>query len=360
MSIIKCPECQRPVSSMAGTCPHCGARIADNLVKCDHCGNFCTKDLDTCPTCGNPLKKPVQTKPETSAPIPQKRKKSRGCLWRFVLLLVVAAILGGGGYLWYLQMEEKREARDLQMLSGAMNPDFYEQFLQDHPNSPHVADVRRRMEQLLAEADEWQDVLRSKKRIDLLRFQQAHPNSLHSRECRDMIDSIDWLDARNIGTVEAMQDYMANHPDGLYTSEASDTLNAIIKSRITPEEKSLIRGVLNTFFTRGLAKQDSLCIAECIADSMARFCNTRNATPNQILSFAKEKMAEDVIGIHYIIDSGMNVRRETLSDGKLGIAADFSLEETVNRTDASRPTFHTYHVTTLLNSERKIVLMNIK
>lgn len=361
MSIIKCPECLHPVSSMAGTCPYCGVKIADHVIKCESCGNYCSKDHTECPMCGQPLKK-AQQEPirPVAQPEPPKKKKKGGCLTTLITLLLLAALAGGGYYLWHLHSEKQLEERDYAMLDNVMNPTFYEQFLQEHPNSVYCPDVKRRMEQLLAEADEWQDVLKSRKRIHLLRFQQAHPNSLHARECRDMIDSIDWLDACNIGSAEAMQDYMSNHPDGLYTSAAADTLNKIIKSRITPEEKSIIRGVLNSFFTRGLAQQDSACIAEAIPETMKRFCGVRNATPNQILSFAKEKMAEDVIGIHYLIDTGMNVRRETLEDGSLGVAVDFALEETVNRVDVSKPSFRTYHVTSLLNADRKIVQMNIR
>ena len=365
MSIIKCPECLHPISSMAGTCPHCGVKIADNLVKCEGCGNYCTKSHDVCPICGKVLKKPQQapsstTNEQPAASVPPRKRKSHGCLVSLICLLLLAALAAGAYYLWHMKQEQQREEQDYAMLENVMNPSFYEQFLQEHPNSAYAPDVKRRMDQLLAEADEWKDVLKTKKRIHLLRFQQAHPNSLHSRECRDMIDSIDWADALGIGSAEAMQDYMSNHPDGLYVTAAADSLNKIIKSRITPEEKSIIRGVLNTFFTRGLAQQDSACIAEAIPDSMVRFCGVRGARPNQILSFAKEKMAEDVIGIHYLIDTGMNVRRETLEDGSLGVAVDFALEETVNRADVSKPSFRTYHVTTLLNADRKIVQMNIR
>ena len=364
MSIIKCPECQQPVSSMAGTCPHCGVKIAGNIVRCNNCGNYCSTGQKECPTCGTALKAPTEsTKPEetTTRPSAAPTKKKRGCIGPLILFLLLAVLIAGGLYWWHLQRQQQREAQDYAMLENVMNPAFYEQFLREHPGSQYAPDVKRRMDLLLAEADEWQQVLQSRKRIHLLRFQQAHPNSLHARECRDMIDSIDWLDARGIGTAEAMQDYISNHPDGLYASEAADSLNRIITSRITPEEKSVIRGVLNAFFSRGLALQDSACIAESMADStMERFCNTRQATPNQILSFTKEKMAEDVIGIHYLIDTGMNVRRETLPDGTLGVSADFALEETVNRADVSKPSFHTYRVAVLLNAERKIVQMNIK
>ena len=132
------------------------------------------------------------------------------------------------------------------------------------------------------------------------------------------------------------------------------------RERITPEERSVVRGIYNDFFTRGMARQDSACIAEVIPDTMIRFCATPAARPNQILSFTREKMRPDVIGVHYLIDPDMRMRRETLEDGTLGLAVDFNLEETVSCADASVSSFHTYRVTSLMNAERKIVQMNIR
>ena len=121
-----------------------------------------------------------------------------------------------------------------------------------------------------------------------------------------------------------------------------------------------MRGIYNDFFTKGMAKQDSACIAESIPDSMTRFCATLGARPNQILSFTRDKMTADVSSVIYLVEPDMRMRRETLEDGTLGLAVDFKLEETLNSSDASRSTFHTYRVTSLMNAERKIIQMNIK
>ncbi len=355
---------------MAGTCPHCGTPISGHIMKCSHCGNYISDTQSQCPHCGKettpkPAAPVADVEPQSPSPVPlRKAKKKRrfkwGCLIRMVLLLLIGGLAAGGYYYWKQYDAHQKEEADFALLNDVTNPDFYAQFLEEHPTSLHADEVRRHMEQLLAEAEEWDEVLRQKKRISLLRFQQNHPNSLHARECKDMIDSIDWDDAVSIWTVEAMQDYLSNHPDGLFTTEASDMLNQIIKSRITPEECSVVRGIYNEFFTKGMAKQDSACIAAAIPDSMTRFCGTPCARPNQILSFTHDKMTADVIGVHYIVDPEMRIRRETLEDGTLGMSVSFKLEETVSSTDVSRSAFHTYRVTSLLNAERKIVQMNIK
>ncbi len=366
MSIIKCPECQQPVSTMAGTCPHCGTPIAGNITKCPSCQNFILKEQEVCPHCGKAIQTPAepqvataQTKPAAATPPQQKpKKRSYGCLKSMIAFLLVAAIAGAGGWYWYQRRTEQREAADYALLENVTNPQFYEQFLTDHPNSIYCENVRRRREKLLQETAEWEAVARSRSRIEILKFLQAHPKSVRQRECNDMLDSIDWNDALSIGTLEAMSNYLSNHPNGLYAAEASEQMNELGRSRISPEERSIIYGVLDAFFTQGMARQDTATISRLTQD--VRFCGTPSATPQQVLQFMQSKQAADVIGLHYLVNTDLNLRRETLEDGKLGFAVDFSLEETLSRTDANQPNCHTYRVSAQLNAERRIVQMNIR
>lgn len=366
MSIIKCPECQQPVSTMAGTCPHCGTAIAGKITKCPHCQNFILKEQDVCPHCGKAQQAadaPQADAPKKTAaaptPQPQKTKKhSYGCLKSMVVFLLLAGAAGAGGWYFYQRSLEQREAADYALLQNVTNPAYYEQFLADHPKSIYCDEVRRRRDKLLAESAEWEAVARTRSRIDILKFLQAHPQSVRQRECNDMLDSIDWNDAVSIGTLEAMGNYLSNHPNGLYAAEASEKMNELGRSRISPEERSIIYGVLDAFFTQGLARQDTATISRLSQD--IRFCGTPSATPQQVLQFVQSKQAADVIGTHYLVDTDLNLRRETLEDGTLGFAVDFSLEETLSRTDANLPNSRTYRVSAQLNADRRLVRMDIR
>ena len=72
-----------------------------------------------------------------------------------------------------------------------------------------------------------------------------------------------------------------------------------------------------------------------------------------------DKMAKDVIGLHYTFEQQMHVHKETLPDGNTGFAVEVNVQETISRSDTSQPTSHLYHVTALLNQEQKFVRMNI-
>ena len=361
---------------MAGTCPKCGVKIADNLVKCPQCGRFSLLGRTECPLCKTSLS-PAQAEPQQTPPAepqakeplntpvqtPPRKPKRRGCLGLGCLisfLLIVAVILGAAFFYWTYQSQKNHEEGDYQRLQGVSNPEFYQQFLDDYPDSEHAEEVRAKMEHLKEEAKEWAEAVKKPNRINLTRFMQNYPNSIHERECRDLIDSIDWKEAASLNTDQAIENYLQNHPNGQYTDDAAAKMIEFSQQKISDRDKSYIRGIMDAFFSNGLARADLEVIGNAIPEKMTDFCGTPSATPEQIARFTTDKKAADVIGIHYLINADMVVKRDTLPDGQPAYAVSFSLDETVNRSDANQPSTKTYQVTSHLNDEKKIVDMNIK
>ena len=360
---------------MAGTCPRCGVKIADNLVKCPQCGRFSLMGRTECPLCKANLSQAQPEPQSTSSAEPQvkepqhipiqtqpRRPKRRGCLGIGCLisfLLIVAVILGAFFYWTYLSQKSHEEG-DYQRLQGVTNPEFYQQFLDDYPNSVHAEEVRTKMQHLKEEVKEWADAAKKRNRISLTRFLQNYPNSIHERECRDWIDSIDWKEASSLNTEQAIDNYLKSHPNGCYTDNATARMIEFSHQKITDRDRSYIRGIMDAFFSNGMARADLDVIGQAIPETMTEFCGTASATPEQIVRFTTDKKAADVIGIHYLINADMVVKRDTLQNGQPAYAVSFSLDETVNRSDANQPSTKTYQVTSHLNDEKKIVDMNIK
>jgi len=354
---------------MAGTCPHCGIRISGQLRTCPSCGSYCLVTQVECPECKSALP-PVQT--PTPSPTPshekeeEKKPKSRHPrrkVWKSVLRLIGFLIflgLCGTGYYYFNKLRmQQMEQSDYERLADITNPEFYQQFLIDYPESQHCEEIRERMLVLQAEAKEWEKLQKSISRSSVSRFMQNHPTSLRLRLCEDMLDSIDWHDAQAIGSEEAVTDYLAKHPTGRYVTEAADQKNALLLTKVTPEERAMIRGTLEAFFSKAIANQDIEAAREAIPDTMINFCGKQNVGAEDIVQYAKSKMAKDVIGLHYAIGQKLNVRKETLPDGNTGFAVEVSLQETISRSDTSQPTSNLYRVNALLNQEQKIVRMNI-
>lgn len=369
MSMIKCPECGERVSTMAGTCPHCGINIADNLRQCPSCSEYCLNTQAKCPYCGTELptltEEPVepQAEQENTVPVdpiivPQKKTN-------YALIFSVAIVYNLGlfaGILYYLDYKNdaEREKREYAMLENTSNPEYYNDFLAKYPKSIHYQEVKDRLNVLLDETEEWNTMLQNISRDGIQKFMSDHPYSRRLHECEDMIDSIDWNEARSKNTEEAIVLYLNDHPNGKYAEEASERKNELSLMKITAQDKAFITGALENFFTVAMSKQDVALISEFIPEKMENFCGTQDATPEQIISFAKNKMAADVMGLHYTIENDMDVRKQTLSDGTTGFAATFTLQEIISRSDTNQPGTKSYQVTALLNAEHKICRMAIR
>ena len=365
MSIIKCPECRGQVSTMAGTCPHCGTKISGNLRQCSKCGSYCLTTQDKCPECGAELETVQQPQEEMKEEVVQekvveKKKKPHKSKGPAIIATVIALILLCVGYYFFDQHRmQQKEQVDYERLEGVTNPEFYQQFLIDYPDSKHFKEIEERMHVLQAEADDWKQLLKNINRSSISNFMQKHPGSLRGRACEDMIDSIDWQDALAIGNEEAITDYLNRHPSGRYVGDAAEKKNALLLSKVTSEEKAMIRGTLESFFSKAIANQDIEAAKAAIPDTMVNFCGKQDADAEAIIEYAKEKMAKDVIGLHYAIGQKMDVRKETLPNGNTGFAVEVNLQETISRSDTYQPSSNIYHVNALINQEQKIVRMNI-
>lgn len=369
MSMIKCPECGERVSTMAGTCPHCGINIAGNLKQCPNCNEYCLNSQDKCPSCGTSLsvvtEEKIEQQMEKEIPATTKTKKTpakkshKTLIFSIAFATFVFLIIGGLFYLDYKNTID-REEREYAMLEDTSNPEYYNDFLAKYPESKHYQDVKDRLNILLDETEEWEKVTKNISRSEIEKFMAAHPYSKRLHICEDILDSMDWNDARKINTEEAIVNYLNTHPSGRYAEEASQKKNELSLMKITSQDKAIIRGSLENFFTVAMSKQDVTLISESISEKMENFCGTQDATPEQIISFAKNKMAADVMGLHYTIGDDFAVRKQTVSDGTTGYAVNFTLQELISRSDTNQPSTKSYQVSALLNAEYKITRMSIR
>ena len=108
-----------------------------------------------------------------------------------IAILVLLAIACAGTYFYYTYWMEQKEKADYARLDGVTNPEFYQQFLIDYPKSKHYDEINERMQLLLVEAADWENLQKNISRKNISSFLQKHPESLRQRACEDMLDSID-------------------------------------------------------------------------------------------------------------------------------------------------------------------------
>jgi hypothetical protein len=372
VSIIKCPICGGQVSTKAETCPHCGTDIASQIRVCPNCGCECLVTQEFCPECESKLE-------ELPSPIPspeeeeeeeveeegiENENRLKSLLMRKQVLwgaaaVVVLVMLCTGIYFFHQYRTNQREQADYERLEGTTNPEYYQKFLNDYPDGKHYDEIKERMLNLLSEEEDWNALLKNVSQSGVKQFMQRHPNSIHLRTCEDLLDSLDWQAALAAGNEEAITNYLTNHPSGRYAGDASDKKNALLLSMVKPNELNTIRGILKSFFNNAIGMQDIDAAFDAIAQPIT-FNGRQDANAETIIEYARNKMEGDVISLHYEIGTDIKAHKSNLPDGDTGYSVEFTLHETVYKSDISNPTTERkYHVNTTLNYQYKIMRMII-
>ena len=238
MSMITCPECNQPVSSKAPTCPHCGIRIENNVKRCPKCNTYVMADASECPNCGahfvveeKPTPKPAaeQLQDESTYPadavneeadVVEEAPQKKDTPWYLLLLAIL--IIGIGAYLYWDNYQDKlaSEEKAFELLKDCNDPLSFEDFIARFPNSKHIDEVKERLSGLQKEDAVWAELCRTLDVDALHNFVDTHPTSPYMKVALHKIDSLDWRRADQIGTKDAYDEYILQHEDGIYISEA--------------------------------------------------------------------------------------------------------------------------------------------
>lgn len=367
--IIKCPQCSRRMSSLSSICPHCGAKISGNLTFCPECQTANFKDRNTCSQCGAKLEKgpstPEQYKPDhqkEEPDTPKEKKRNKGAriviLSTIFILILILAGLSSTYYQRYIHQQKEEEC--FCQLQDVTNPEYFQDFLIQYPESEHYAEVKKRMELLIQEKRDWDTAHTQHTRIAFFKFLQTYPNSKYKIKCEHILDSLDWKETLDIGSIEAVADYLKKRPGGLFAEEANEKINELSRSKITQVEQEQIRGLLFMFFATAIGKMDTALVQNSMAETTMEFCHKKDVSAEEVIDFAGKKKSNDVISIHYLIGEEMEINRHSFENELPGYATKFKLEETIIRSEAVQPAIHSYQVEATLNSEKKLKRINIK
>lgn len=195
-----------------------------------------------------PVRKRAPRKPWT----PKQRK--RAAIWGSVIAVVL--IVAGSIFGVYNSARQK-ELTAYGVLEQNECVADYEDYLKQYPDSKHSAEVRGRLETLKQMYRDWAKIVRNPSKKSFNDFKMKYPMSiLLAHQANLKIDSLDWEEAKEIGSLEAYRHYLALHPSGLYAREASIESGLIDDATVRDEEKELIRDRVRAFFRAFSAGHD--------------------------------------------------------------------------------------------------------
>lgn len=296
-----------------------------------------------------------------SQPMPQQPKKNSTSAGLIVFLVTVLIVAGGGfGLYWYLNQdtEADTELAAYEMLDGSETLEDYETFMAKFPDSPHMRDVKQRFETLKTMYSAWNTACISCKQRDFEIFAKNYPNSTLVKVCEQKIDSLDWEDAKAKGDPESIEAYLRKHPNGRYSTEASESHSKIMDATATTEEKLLIEEALRGFYN-AYGDNDAATVFVYITPTMKRFLNRENATKADVADIIDRTYNEHILSCKFVLNNDYKVKKETNADGEAVYMVSFSVDQHIER-DNEGKTFGSYTANAVLTDQYKISSLTMK
>lgn len=274
------------------------------------------------------------------------------------IIVVVLLLIGGGVYFYVSNNAAHEEEMAYEVLENNNNPQDYEDFLQNYPNSEHADEVRSRLQKLQDMLSKWNSIALSDDVNDFVNFKEQFTDPQYSRLCDIKIDSLDFITAQRVNTPEAFQRYLDNHPDGRYASEASVAQGSLREQEVTETDREQITEVLTDFFN-GFANRDESKICANISSTMTTFLHQHNATKADVLSKINAMFNDHIQGCQFNVNRDIQITRKNDSSGNAMFNVTFTVDQHISR-DNEGKTFGQYKCVAAMNAQMLITSLTMQ
>lgn len=274
------------------------------------------------------------------------------------IIVVVLLLIGGGVYFYVSNNAAHEEEMAYEVLENNNNPQDYEDFLQNYPNSEHADEVRSRLQKLQDMLSKWNSIALSDDVNDFVNFKEQFTDPQYCRLCDIKIDSLDFITAQRVNTPEAFQRYLDNHPDGRYASEASVAQGSLREQEVTETDREQITEVLTDFFN-GFANRDESKICANISSTMTTFLHQHNATKADVLSKINAMFNDHIQGCQFNVNRDIQITRKNDSSGNAMFNVTFTVDQHISR-DNEGKTFGQYKCVAAINAQMLITSLTMQ
>lgn len=411
MAIIRCPECGHAISDKAPVCPSCGVEIAGKVITCPQCGVTYFKNQPECPNCHHLTAQVVATTQTTSTTPPpppsqaqqeairqnapqapasyeqqagaqqqntqrttaQQQRATAGeelsqeeqevekkSNKRIVIIsLIIAIIAVGVCFAFYSTARNDKENEAYEYAMNSSDPMVLQSYLDTYKDAPeeHIDSIQAHLTLLNQGNQDWANACMSGTKRALEQYLQQHPNSPFKTQAMEKIDSIDWATAQATNTVEAFEKYLEQHPSGEYTDEANDKINSFNAQTVQPEEKLMVGSTFRNFFT-AINNKDEDMLSTCVGRIMTSFLGKPDATRSDVLTFMKKIYKPTVASMTWASLADYNISKKEIGEEKYEYSVNFNATQAVNNSDGTQEK-NKYRISAKINPDGLITELNM-
>lgn len=361
MALIICPECGQQVSDKAEICPHCGIKIAGNIIITQGAQPIYTQNTQQSVIGGNNMTgNSLQgyDKSTNVPPTPQSPKKKSHTI--IIISFIIALLICGGVFYMYNSAQKERECDDYEQAMNSNDIEVMQMYLARYGDAPaeHRDSVNARLAQFTEQDNAWTNAVVSGSKKELEKYIADHPDSPHKGQAMNMIDSIDFAIADRQHNLESYKIYLQQHPDGKYASKAQDFIDEKQQTEVQPEELTMAKTTCRKFL-QAINSHDANRLLENVADFLDSFLNRSGASSTDVVNFMNKLYKDDITNMNWHILDDFKAEKVASNDG-YNIKVQFSAEQKIERTDATKEKYNKYIITAEINQDGKITSFNMK
>ncbi len=347
MAIINCPECNNKVSDMASVCPHCGVKIDGNIIECPDCGKILLKRENRCPNCGclfNGKEILITSVENDTREFPEYRHREfhYGRIMGYVLLFAgLIALIAGFFFIISFYRESESMEKSYASLEKCQDQEVLKDFMEKYPRS-HTEEIKQRLNTLQEIENGWKSIADSSNVNLFNAFMAKYPDNMFASICKNKIDSLDWVDASNVNTIESYRHYLELHLDGKYKKMAEEAKTDIEKATATSTERSAIKNVLGDYF-------------EAISSNNAERIHqlTSEKTYGQTMEFTT-KLHSMYQHVSFTIENTPSILRASITDSTFNYVSKFRVMRVLTSSTGEMFT-QDYYASFYLNRDKQII-----
>jgi hypothetical protein len=407
MAMIKCPECGHQVSDAAPTCPQCGVRIEGRIMRCPDCGEIIFNDQELCPSCHRPIvsasvsnqsaasdlqhtksagsankpaisepaqplqpQRPVNTQPAGAPPvgnhnggtIPPAEPKKKNHTILIISVVIALIIVFTGMYLYKNSIQKNQETEAYENAMESSDAKVLQDYLDLYTGKAeqaHIDSIQSHLDRLKMGDQEWMNACMSGSKSALEEYMKKHPGSIHEQEAKNRIDSLTWTEYTSAGTPEAYQRYIDEiGSNGMHYDEAKQMVDKMNSMKVNADDKQMISSIFKQYFT-ALGEKDEPGICATISTVMDNFLGKHQATKSDVMNFMNKLFKADINSMTFTVNNDFKIEKAEAGDGVYTYTVNFSVDQNIDRSDASKEKFCSYKVKAKVNADGKISEINM-
>ena len=207
-------------------------------------------------------------------------------------------------------------------------------------------EARTLRDRLNRERDAWEKIVNGDctlKAVD--EYIYAHPDGFFHDQALWLLDSLEFLDAKEKNTEEALMNYLEQRHDGRFVKEAQELLKAVGKVDASEEETKQASAVVQKHFTA--MQEGSETIVTTMADNISSYIGKPNPTVSDVLAYMAHFLKGNDTKVFSLSD--FNVKK-MMQGGDPSYSVQFSLKETINPEDSTEMEVKNLKGTAILNA----------